>query len=139
MREILSQYFETARTVIARYGGTVEKFIGDAVMAVWGAPDGDGGRRRSARCAPGWISWTPWPRWAPRSARKGWRCAAGVVTGEVAVTLGAVGQGMVAGDAVNTAARVQTAAGPGQVWVDEATRRLAGAAIGFSAPRVSTR
>ncbi len=46
----------------------------------------------------------------------------GVVTGEVAVTVGATGQGMVAGDAVNTAARVQSVAEPGQVWVDDATR-----------------
>ena len=38
MRELLSRYFETARTIIDRYGGTVEKFIGDAVMAVWGTP-----------------------------------------------------------------------------------------------------
>ena len=38
VRELLSRYFETARTLIERYGGTVEKFIGDAVMAVWGAP-----------------------------------------------------------------------------------------------------
>jgi class 3 adenylate cyclase len=37
-RELLSRYFDIARTTIARYGGTVEKFIGDAVMAVWGAP-----------------------------------------------------------------------------------------------------
>ena len=37
-RELLSRYFDVARTVIERYGGTVEKFIGDAVMAVWGAP-----------------------------------------------------------------------------------------------------
>src|SRR3954447_5596725 len=37
-RELLSRYFETARAVIERYGGTVEKFIGDAVMAVWGTP-----------------------------------------------------------------------------------------------------
>ena len=37
-RELLSRYFETARQVIERYGGTIEKFIGDAVMAVWGAP-----------------------------------------------------------------------------------------------------
>jgi class 3 adenylate cyclase len=57
---------------------------------------------------------------------------AGVVTGPVAVTLGAAGEGMVAGDAVNTAARVQTAAGPGQVLADEATQRLAGRAIGFA-------
>jgi tetratricopeptide (TPR) repeat protein len=56
---------------------------------------------------------------------------AGLVTGEVAVTLGAVGEGMVAGDAVNTAARVQAAAEPGQVFVDAATQRLAGSAVGF--------
>jgi tetratricopeptide (TPR) repeat protein len=56
----------------------------------------------------------------------------GVVTGEVAVTLGAAGEGMVAGDAVNTASRVQAAAGPGQVLTDGATRRLAGGAVGFA-------
>ena len=38
VRELLSRYFATARTIITRYGGTVEKFIGDAVMAVWGVP-----------------------------------------------------------------------------------------------------
>ena len=38
VREILSRYFDTAREVVGRYGGTIEKFIGDAVMAVWGAP-----------------------------------------------------------------------------------------------------
>ena len=38
MRELLSRYFDSRRTLIDRYGGTVEKFIGDAVMAVWGAP-----------------------------------------------------------------------------------------------------
>ena len=56
----------------------------------------------------------------------------GIVTGEVAVTLGATAEGMVAGDAVNTAARVQSAAEPGRVWVDEATRSLASAAITFT-------
>ena len=54
------------------------------------------------------------------------------MTGEVAVTLGAAGEGMVAGDAVNTAARVQAAAEPGQVLADGATQRLAGGAIGFA-------
>ena len=66
------------------------------------------------------------------AALPGLAARAGVVTGEVAVTLGAVGEGMVAGDAVNTAARVQAAAGPGQVLTDGATQRLAGGAIGFA-------
>jgi predicted ATPase len=57
---------------------------------------------------------------------------AGVVTGEVAVTLGVAGEGMVAGDAVNTASRVQAAAEPGAVLADAATQRLAGSAIGFA-------
>src|SRR6185312_7046008 len=55
----------------------------------------------------------------------------GVVTGEVAVTVGATQQGMVAGDPVNTAARVQSAAAPAQVWVDETTRLLTAAAISY--------
>ena len=49
VRELLSRYFDVARTVIGRYGGVVEKFIGDAVMAVWGTPVADRGRRRARR------------------------------------------------------------------------------------------
>ena len=48
-RDLLTRYFDLARDVIGRYGGTVEKFIGDAVMAVWGAPDGPRGRRGARR------------------------------------------------------------------------------------------
>jgi class 3 adenylate cyclase len=47
VRELLSRYFETARRVIDRYGGTIERFIGDAVMAVWGTEP-----RRGACCGP---------------------------------------------------------------------------------------
>src|SRR4051794_41880503 len=56
----------------------------------------------------------------------------GVVTGEVAVTLGAAGEGMVAGDAVNTAARVQSTAAPGEVWVDEETKALTVSSVAYS-------
>ena len=50
VRELLSQYFAVARTVIGRYGGVVEKFIGDAVMAVWGTPvAGEGDAERAVR------------------------------------------------------------------------------------------
>jgi class 3 adenylate cyclase/tetratricopeptide (TPR) repeat protein len=130
VRELLSKYFDQARTVIGRYGGAVEKFIGDAVMAVWGAPTaGEGDAERAVRAALELVEAV-----GLLGADVGistLRARAGVVTGEVAVTLGAVGEGMVAGDAVNTAARVQSVAPEGQVLVDETTRRLAGAGIGF--------
>src|SRR5947209_12572357 len=59
------------------------------------------------------------------------RARAGVLTGEAAVTIDAEGQGMVAGDLVNTAARIQSAAEPGTVLVGDATRRASEAAIAF--------
>ncbi len=129
VRELLSAYFERARTVIGRYGGVVEKFIGDAVMAVWGTPaatEGDAERAvRAALDVVAAVAELGEQVGAPALAAR-----AGVVTGEVAVTVGLGGEG-VAGDAVNTAARVQSVAAPGAVWVDAATYRLAGAAIGF--------
>jgi len=131
VRELLSAYFAQCRVIINRYGGVVEKFIGDAVMAVWGVPvahEDDAERAvraglelAAATAAMGGEVGTP-----------GLAMRVGIVTGEVAVTLGATAEGMVAGDAVNTAARVQSAAEPGRVWVDEATRSLASAAITFT-------
>ena len=118
-RELLSRYFDLARDVIGRYGGTVEKFIGDAVMAVWGAPTaheddadpGRPGRPRAGRCGA--------------DAGPDFQARAGVLTGEAAVTIGATNQGMVAGDLVNTACRLQRCAPPGAVLVGEATQRAA--------------
>jgi class 3 adenylate cyclase len=121
VRELLSRYFEVARTVIGRYGGVVEKFIGDAVMAVWGAPvAAEGDTERAVRAGLDLVAAVAELGTAAKVGGLAARC--GVVTGEVAVTLGAAGEGMVAGDAVNTAARVQAAAGPGQVLADVATR-----------------
>src|SRR3954463_15179556 len=52
VRELLSGYFDIARTIVTRYGGTVEKFIGDAVMAVWGSPIAlEGDAERTVRAA----------------------------------------------------------------------------------------
>jgi class 3 adenylate cyclase/predicted ATPase len=131
VRELLSSYFEVARTVIGRYGGVVEKFIGDAVMAVWGTPVAtEGDAERAVRAALDLVSGVA--ELGAEAGAPGLAARAGVVTGEVAVTLGAAHEGMVAGDAVNTAARVQAAAGPGQVLTDEATQRLARGGVGFA-------
>ncbi len=132
VRELLSRYFAESRTVIGRYGGTVEKFIGDAVMAVWGVPtthEDDAERAvRAGLELTSVVAGIGEDVGAPGLALR-----VGVVTGEVAVTIGATAEGMVAGDAVNTAARVQSAAQPGSVYVDEATRSLTAAAIAYSA------
>jgi class 3 adenylate cyclase/tetratricopeptide (TPR) repeat protein len=130
VRELLSRYFELARTIVGRYGGVVEKFIGDAVMAVWGTPVAtEGDAERAVRAALEIVSAVT--QLGVDTATVELAARAGVVTGEVAVTLGATNEGMVAGDAVNTAARVQAEAEPGWVLVDLATRRLTASAIGF--------
>ena len=130
VRELLSRYFAECRTVIGRYGGVVEKFIGDAVMAVWGVPvahEDDAERAvRAGLELTATVAGLGDDIGAPGLAIR-----VGVVTGEVAVTVGATAEGMVAGDAVNTAARVQSAAEPGRVWVDDATRSLTIAAISY--------
>jgi len=127
VRETLSRYFDLSRDVIGRYGGTVEKFIGDAVMAVWGAPVAqEDDAERAVRAALDLVD-------AVRQLGPGIQARAGVLTGEAAVTIGATNQGMVAGDIVNTASRLQSAAQPGAVLVGEATQRSASGAIVFEA------
>jgi class 3 adenylate cyclase len=125
VRETLSRYFKLATDIISRYGGTVEKFIGDAVMAVWGAPVAhEDDAERAVRAALDLVGAIP-------GLGSGIEARAGVLTGEAAVTIGATNQGMIAGDMVNTAARLQSAAAPGIVLVGEATQRAASRAIAF--------
>ena len=124
-RELLSRYFETARTLIERYGGTVEKFIGDAVMAVWGTPTArEDDAERAVRAALDLVAAVP-------ELDASLQARAGVLTGEAAVSLGAEGQGMVAGDLVNTASRIQSAADPGAVLVGDPTKRASEAAVAY--------
>ena len=131
VRDLLSQYFEVAADVIGRYGGVVEKFIGDAVMAVWGTPVAqEDDAERAVRAALELVAAvsafggeTGMPELGARAA---------VLTGEAAVNLGAAGQGMVAGDLVNAASRVQGAADPHTVLVGDPTRRATEAAIAYA-------
>jgi len=122
VRELLSRYFDSCRRIISLYGGTVEKFIGDAVMAVWGTPTAtEDDAERAVRAALDLVAAVS--ALGQEVGEDELRARAGVLTGEAAVTVGAEGQGMVAGDLVNTASRIQATAEPGSVYVGEATRR----------------
>ncbi len=131
VRALLDRYFETCRDVINRYGGTVEKFIGDAVMAVWGTPVArEDDAERAVRAALDLVDGVRQLGTERQVAELALRAA--VHTGEAVVTIGAAGMGMVAGDLVNTASRLQSVAHPGTVLVGEGTRRAAGTAIAFA-------
>jgi class 3 adenylate cyclase/tetratricopeptide (TPR) repeat protein len=130
VRALLSRYFEHARTIVGRYGGTVEKFIGDAVMAVWGTPvaredDAERAVRAGLELIDAVAAFGEEVGAPQLSAR------AGVVTGQVA-SVASPGEGLVVGDRVNTASRVQSTADPGTVFVDEVTRQASSAAIAYA-------
>jgi class 3 adenylate cyclase/tetratricopeptide (TPR) repeat protein len=130
VRELLSRYFDRCRSLIERYGGTVEKFIGDAVMAVWGTPVArEDDAERAVRAA---LSLTAAVTLLGQEiGMTELRVRAGVLTGSAAVEVGAEGEGMVLGDTVNTASRLQSIAEPGTVLVDDVTRRASDAAVDY--------
>ena len=125
VRAILSPYYARLRTDIEAFGGTVEKFIGDAVMAVFGAPLAHGDDpERAVRAALTVRDTLQELNEADPELDLQVRIA--VNTGEAIVSLGALaseGEGMVAGDVVNTAARLQASAPVGAVLVGEETHR----------------
>ena len=131
-RELLSRYFDECRQIIGRYGGTVEKFIGDAVMAVWGVPTAhEDDAERAVRAGLELVNAVAAMGAGPRACRT-WPCESGIVTGEVAVTIGAETQGMVAGRRGEHRRRgCSRWPTPGQVWVDETTRLLTSSAITY--------
>ena len=110
----------------------IEKFIGDAVMAVWGTPvTNEDDAERAVRAA---LELTEAVRALGEEVGiPTLRARAGVLTGEAAVALNATNQGMVAGDIVNTASRIQAAAQPGDVLVGDDTMHATQSAIEYEA------
>ena len=123
---LLDPYHAHLKTELERFGGTVEKFIGDAVMAVFGAPVAhEDDAERAVRAALAIRDW---------AQDEGIELRVGINSGEALVTLDAnpaEGQGMAAGDVVNTAARLQSAAALGGILAGEQTRRATGRAIEY--------
>jgi class 3 adenylate cyclase/tetratricopeptide (TPR) repeat protein len=131
LRRVLSRYFEEMRAVVERHGGTVEKFIGDAVMAVFGIPvlhEDDALRAVRAavemRGALATLNEELEQDWGARL-----QIRTGVNTGEVMAGDFSAGQAMVTGDAVNVAARLEQAARPDEILIGEETHRLVRHAI----------
>src|SRR5215211_4697984 len=129
LRDMLSGYFELARSIVGRYGGEVEKFIGDAIVAVWGA---NATREDDAeRCViAGLEVLASVARFGEQHGLPDLMARGGVVTGRVAL-LNRADEGLVAGDSVNLASRIQSAASPGSMLVDDVTMRVTRATIAY--------
>ncbi len=126
LREILGRYFDVMKGILERHGGTVEKFIGDAVMAVFGLPRlHEDDALRAVRAA--WEMQRTLERLNAELEAK-WGAALinriGVNTGEVVADDASAGQRLVTGDAVNVAARLEQAAGEFQTLLGETTYEL---------------
>jgi len=127
VRALLSPYWERLRGELERFGGTVEKFIGDAVVALFGAPvTHEDDPERAVRAALAIRDWV--------AQESELHVRIGVNTGEALVSLGArpsEGEGMASGDVVNTAARLQAAAPVDGILVGEQTYRATERAIEY--------
>ncbi len=126
VRRLITRYFDAMRDALERHGGTVEKFIGDAVMAVFGIPtlrEDDALRAVRAavemRTALGELNEQLEQRWGVRL-----RVRTGVNTGEIIAGDSSRGHGFATGDAVNVAARLEQAAAAGEILIGEHTFEL---------------
>jgi class 3 adenylate cyclase/tetratricopeptide (TPR) repeat protein len=126
LRRVMGRYFDRMAAVIEGHGGTVEKFIGDAVMAVFGVPRlHEDDAIRAVRAADGMrAALDELNADLERDHGVGLAARIGVNTGEVVAGDPSAGQRLVTGDAVNVAARLEQAAGPGDVLIGEPTFRL---------------
>ena len=124
LRAMLARYFERMKEIVERHGGSVEKFIGDAVMAVFGVPVvHEDDALRACRAAIEMREALP---------ELGIRGRIGLNTGEVVT---GTEERLATGDAVNVAARLEQAAEPGEVLIGAGTVRLVGDAVELGAER----
>jgi class 3 adenylate cyclase/tetratricopeptide (TPR) repeat protein len=128
LRRVLARYFEAARGCVERHGGTVEKFIGDAVMAVFGVPTvhEDDALRALRAAAELREALTPLNDELERDYGVSLQLRTGVNTGEVVT---GTDERLATGDAVNVAARLEQAAQPGEILIGEDTHELVRGAV----------
>src|ERR671927_924057 len=118
LRALLARYFERMKGIIEAHGGTVEKFIGDAVMAVFGVPQvHEDDALRAVRAAVEMRDALP---------KLGIEARIGLNTGEVVV---GTEERLATGDAVNVAARLEQATQPGEILIGETTHALVRGAV----------
>ncbi|HEV2006205.1 MAG TPA: adenylate/guanylate cyclase domain-containing protein, partial [Candidatus Limnocylindrales bacterium] len=137
LRAIMGRWFEAMREVLEHHGGTVEKFIGDAVVAVFGVPVlHEDDALRAVRAAAGMQAALDGLNEALRAERDlEIAMRVGVNTGQVVVGDARAGGSRATGDAVNVAARLQQAAEPGETLVGDSTWRLVRDAVVTGEPR----
>jgi class 3 adenylate cyclase len=128
-RDMLDRFYDAMAAEIALGGGTVEKFIGDAVVAVFGAPTAQEDHAERALQVALWMQARLTELFGERLALR-----IGVNTGEVVVGRPREGSSFVTGDAVNVAARLEQGARPGEVLAGERTAALVGGAFEFDEP-----
>jgi class 3 adenylate cyclase/tetratricopeptide (TPR) repeat protein len=131
LRRVMSRYFDRMRSVLEHHGGTVEKFIGDAVMAVFGVPViHEDDALRAVRSA---AEMREELARLNKELERDWGITlatrTGVNTGEVVAGGPSTGQTLVTGDAVNTAARLEQAAAPGEILIGHPTYELVREAV----------
>jgi class 3 adenylate cyclase/tetratricopeptide (TPR) repeat protein len=131
LRRVMARYFEEMKTVLERHGGSVEKFIGDAVMAVFGIPSvhEDDALRAVRAAAEMRDALEALNKELERERGVTIASRIGVNTGEVVAGDPTAGQALVTGDAVNVAARLEQAAAPGEILIGESTLRLVADAV----------
>jgi adenylate cyclase len=133
VRDLQVDYFGTVAAVVGCRGGVVEKYVGDAVMAVFGAGEG-AGPDTAAEAVRAGMEVQDALRGRRLAGRFPVRTRVGLATGDVIVDLDAAragGYGMVSGSVVSTAARLQAYAPHDTVVVDTATRRLTDESVAY--------